>query len=146
MTAPFYCLNWSNHKQSSNFFSSLGAQILAGAYSVDRSLLRHKCIFDIYKETTTRNFEIIVNLFGLYGPVTPLREGNYYRLRPTAFGIPDSYKKGELHSLRSVPGNTKLSDFLTKYNTASRLLINDIIVYGTLNPSLFEISHILNRG
>lgn len=45
-----YLLDWTSHPQSRICFSSMGAEILAGAYGVDLGLELHESILTLYTQ------------------------------------------------------------------------------------------------
>lgn len=141
----FYPIDWTSHKQSRITFSSMGAEILAGAYSADRGSLLHASIQELYLHKFKGLFELVVDSFGLYGTVTTLREGKDYRLRPTVARLRDSFESGEMDRIRWIPGSKNLADSLTKYNSQARLLLNEVMMDGRLNEDLFETSHVISH-
>lgn len=121
----------------------MSAEILVGAYGVDGGLHVHHTLSSIYISRWVSDFQLITDFFGLYGTVTTLREGKYYRLRPTVSRIRDSFESSELQSIRWIPGRENISDSLTKYNHNTRSLLNEVMVKGILEPSIFTGSHVL---
>lgn len=140
----FHPLYWTSHKQSRICSSSVGVEILAGAYSVNRRLLMHTSVLDIYAQLVIETFKLVVDSFELYGTVKTLREGNDYRLRPTVSRIRGSLECREITTLRWISGRKNLADCLTKYNQNSQALLNHVMNTLFLDDSLFVRSHVLN--
>lgn len=124
----------------------MGVEILAGAYGVDRGLHLHQSIYSLYTPRCVSNFQLITDSFGLYGTVTTLRDGKDYRPRPTVSRIRYSFESGELQSVRWIPESKNIADSLTKYNHNSRYLLNEVMVKGYLEPSMFTNSHVLTSA
>lgn len=55
----------------------MGVEILAGSYSVDRGVLEHNSIMEVYRYKPSETFELIVDSFRLYrARLQPLEREN----------------------------------------------------------------------
>ena len=82
--------------QSRVSFSSIGAEILAAAYSADRGSLMSDCIANLYGSSAKFPFILSGASNCLYSTIRTLHEGKDCRLRPTVARLRDSFEIGEI--------------------------------------------------
>ena len=90
----YHFVDWHSAKQSRVSFSSVGAEILAAAYSADRGSYISDCIANLYGFSAKLPFILSVDSHSLYSTITNLHEGKVYRLRPTVASLRDPFEFG----------------------------------------------------
>ena len=137
----YHLVDWHSAKKSRVSFSSIGAEILAAAYSADRGSLMSNCIAKLYGSSAKLPFILSVDSHGLYSTIKTLHEGKDYRLRPTMARLRDSFEVGEIAVVQWIPRKLNLADASTKRNINSYRDLNQVAASGTLPLKRFENAH-----
>ena len=134
----FHAIDWQSSRQNRVSFSSIGAEILAAAASVDRSSLFSESLNYITRPILSMPLVIVLDSLGLHATLTTLHEGKDYRLRPTVARIRDSYESKEIDEIIWIPGSQNIADALTKRNIVIQRTLGKILVDGKFENTIFS--------
>ena len=134
----YHTIDWHSSKQNRISFSFMGAEIIAAAESVDRSILLSFAIQRILDLEDPLPLILTIDSHGLYSTITTLHEGKDYRLRPTVSRIRDSFESGEITTVQLIAGSLNISDALTKCNPSLFGKLNDVLNNGRLSKDILK--------
>ena len=128
--AAFHPIAWTSHKQKRICRSASAAEIMSIAEAVDFGYAIRTAIEKIAGRALT--FELNVDSRSLFETITTQHESKDFRLRQAVQSIRHAFERGEISTLRWIPGKKNPADALTKRNAATSPLLNEMVSTGRL--------------
>ena len=128
--AAFHPIAWTSHKQKRICRSASAAEIMSIAEAVDFGYAVRTAVEKIAGRTLT--FELNVDSRSLFEAITTQHESKDFRLRQAVQSIRQAFERGEISTLRWIPGKVNPADALTKRHATTSPLLNEMVSTGRL--------------